>query len=201
MKKRLDGIILAAGESRRMGYPKPLLKVGDRTFIEQIALTMLAVVPRLVIVLGAHRDRVRGAIPHDARITIVENPNYARGQLSSLKVGLNEIQPHAAGALVHLGDHPMVRAETFQAIVDSYNETGKSIVIARHDGHRGHPVVFDRELFAELQSCPEEEGARHVVNADASRVAYVDADDPGINLDLDTPSDLVRAGLPLPPGV
>ena len=201
MPKGLDGIILAAGESRRMGYPKPLLKIGHRTFIEHIAGTMLEVVPRLVIVLGAHSDRVRASIPHDARITIVENPNYARGQLSSLKVGLGAIQPHAAGALVHLGDHPIVRVETFQAIVDFYDETGKPIVIARHNGQRGHPVIFDRELFAELQSCPEEEGARHVVNADASRVAYVDLPDPGINLDLDTPSDLVRAGLPPPPRV
>jgi molybdenum cofactor cytidylyltransferase len=199
MPKRLEGIILAAGESRRMGYPKPLLKIGRQTFIKHIAATMLAVVPRLVIVLGAHSDRVRAAIPRDARITIVENPNYTRGQLSSLKVGLSAIQPHAAGALVHLGDHPMVRVETFQAIVDSYDETGKPIVIARHNGHRGHPVIFDRELFAELQSCPQEEGARHVVNADASRISYVDLSDPGINLDLDTPTDLARAGLPTPP--
>ncbi len=198
MHSGLDGIILAAGESRRMGYPKPLLKIGDRTFIEQIAGTILKVVPRLVIVLGAHSDRVRAAIPHDDRIAIVENPNYARGQLSSLKVGLNAIQPHAAGALVHLGDHPMVRAETFQAMVNCYAETGKPIVIARHNGRRGHPVIFDRELFVELQSCPEEEGARHIVNADPTRVAYVDSDDPGINLDLDTPADLARAGLPPP---
>lgn len=199
MRQHLEGIILAAGESRRMGYPKPLLKIGRQTFIEHIAGTMLAVVPRLVIVLGANSDRVRAAIPHDARIAIVENPNYERGQLSSLKVGLGAILPDAAGALVHLGDHPMVRMETFQAIVDSYNETGKPIAIARHNGHRGHPVIFDRELFAELQSCPEEEGARHVVNADPTRIAYVDSDDSGINLDLDTPSDLARAGLPPPP--
>src|SRR5260370_33027769 len=151
------------------------------------------------MVLGAHSDCVRVAIPYDARITIVENPNYARGQLSSLKVGLGAIQPDAAGALVHLGDHPMVRAETFQAIAYWYDEAGKPIVIARHNGHRGHPVIFDRELFAELQSCPEEEGARHVVDADASRVAYADLPDSGINLDLDTPSDLVRAGLSPPP--
>ncbi|MGC1188983.1 MAG: nucleotidyltransferase family protein [Candidatus Binatus sp.] len=192
----LEGIILAAGESRRMGYPKPLLKIGGRTFIEHIAATMLAVVPRLVIVIGAHRERVLGAIPRDRRIVIAENPNYARGQLSSLKVGLSALRPDASGALVHLGDHPMVRAETFAAIVDWYNQTGKPIVIARHDGHRGHPVVFDRTMFAELQSAPEEVGARNVVNADSSRVAYVDLDDGGINLDLDTPSDLARAGLP-----
>jgi len=199
MKRHLEGIILAAGESRRMGYPKPLLEVGGWTFIEQIAETMLAVVPRLVIVIGAHRERVRAAIARDVRIAIVENPDYSRGQLSSLKVGLGAIQPDSAGAIVHLGDHPMVRVETFRAIVDSYNRTGKPIVIARHDGHRGHPVIFDRALFGELMSAPEGEGARFVVNADASRVAYVDVDDPGINLDLDTPADLARAGLPPPP--
>ena len=199
MKRRLEGIILAAGESRRMGYPKPLLDIGGRTFIEHIAETMLAVVPRLVIVIGAHRERVRAAIPRDARIAIVENPDYSRGQLSSLKVGIGVIQPDSAGAIVHLGDHPMVRVETFRAIVDSYNRTGKPIVIARHDGRRGHPVIFDRAMFAELLSAPEEEGARHVVNADPSRVAYVDLNDPGINLDLDTPADLARAGLSPPP--
>ncbi len=199
MKQQLEGIILAAGESRRMGYPKPILEIGGRTFIEQIAETMLAVVPRLVIVIGGHRERVRAAIPSDKRIAIAENPNYSRGQLSSLKVGLGVVQPDSAGAIVHLGDHPMVRVETFRAVVDSYNRTGKPIVIARHDGHRGHPVIFDRAMFGELMSAPEEEGARYVVNADASRVTYVDLDDPGINLDLDTPADLARAGLPPPP--
>ena len=199
MPKHLEGIVLAAGESRRMGYPKPLLKIGGRTFIEHIAETMLAVVPRLVIVIGAHRESVRAAIPRDARIAIVENPNYSRGQLSSLKVGLSALDPNAAGALVHLADHPLVQAETFRVIVDSYKRNGKPITIARRDGHRGHPVIFDRTIFAELESAPEEEGARHVVNADASRVAYVDLPDPGINLDLDTPSDLARAGLPPPP--
>jgi molybdenum cofactor cytidylyltransferase len=199
MAKHLEGVILAAGESRRMGYPKPLLDIGGRTFIEHIAEAMLAVVPRLVIVIGAHRDRVRAAIPSDQRIAIVENPDYAQGQLSSLKVGLSTLQPDASGALVHLGDHPIVRMETFRAIVDSYSRTGKPIVIARHDGHRGHPVIFDRTVFAELQSAPEEDGARYVVNADASRVAYIDLPDPGVNLDLDTPADLARAGLQLPP--
>jgi len=182
-----------------MGYPKPLLLINGRTFVEHIAETMLAVVPRLVIVVGAHRERVRAAIPRDESITVVENPNYLRGQLCSLKVGLSAILPDSTGALVHLGDHPAVRVETFRAMVESYYQTGKPIVIARHDGRRGHPVTFDRAIFGELLSAPEAEGARNVVNADASRVAYIDLNDPGINLDLDTPSDLIRAGLPPPP--
>jgi molybdenum cofactor cytidylyltransferase len=197
--RHLEGIILAAGESRRMGYPKPLLEIGGRTFIEQIAETMLTVVSRLVIVLGAHRDRVRAAIPRDARIAVVDNPDYLRGQLSSLKVGINAIQPDSIGALVQLGDHPLVRVETFRSIVDYYGRTDKPIMIARHEGRRGHPVVFGRAVFSELLSAPEEEGARYVVNADTSRVEYADLDDPGINLDLDTPADLARAGLPPPP--
>jgi molybdenum cofactor cytidylyltransferase len=199
MSNRLDGILLAAGESRRMGYPKPLLIVDGKTFIEKIAATMLDVVPRLVVVLGAHAERIRRAIPHDERIVIVENPNYSRGQLSSLKIGLGAVQPDAAGAVVHLADHPIVRVESFRAVVDSFERTRKPIVIARSNGQRGHPVIFARSIFAELQNAPESEGARHVVNADASRIEYVDLDDPGINLDLDTPADLVRAGLAPPP--
>jgi len=199
MMNRLDGILLAAGESRRMGYPKPLLMIDGTTFIEKISATMLAVVPRLVVVLGAHADRIRRAIPRDERIVIVENPNYSRGQLSSLKIGLGAVHPNAAGVIVHLADHPMVRVESFRAIADSYERTRKPIVIARRGGQRGHPVIFDRSIFVELHNAPEDEGARHVVNADASRVEYVDLDDPGINLDLDTPADLARAGLASPP--
>jgi molybdenum cofactor cytidylyltransferase len=199
MMNRLDGILLAAGESRRMGYPKPLLMIDGTTFIEKISATMLAVVPRLVVVLGAHADRIRPAIPRDERIVIVENPNYSRGQLSSLKIGLGSVHTDALGVIVHLADHPMVRVESFRAIVDSYERTRKPIVIARRGGQRGHPVIFDRPIFVELHNAPEDEGARHVVNADASRVEYVDLDDPGINLDLDTPADLARAGLAPPP--
>jgi molybdenum cofactor cytidylyltransferase len=182
-----------------MGYPKPLLTIDGETFIEKISATMLAVVPRLVVVLGAHADRIRRAIPRDDRIVIVENPNYSRGQLSSLKIGLDAVQSGSQGAIVHLGDHPMVRVESFRAVVDSFERTRQPIVIARSSGQRGHPVIFDRTIFAELQKAPESEGARHVVNADASRVEYVDLDDPGINLDLDSPADLARAGLAPPP--
>jgi CTP:molybdopterin cytidylyltransferase MocA len=182
-----------------MGYPKPLLTIDGKTFIEKIAATMLSVVPRLVVVLGAHADRIRTVIPRDERIVIVENPNYSRGQLSSLKIGLDAVQSDAVGVIVHLADHPIVRAESYRSIVDSYQRARKPIVIARSGGHRGHPVIFDRSIFAELQSAPEGEGARHVVNADASRIEYVDLDDPGINLDLDTPADLARAGLAPPP--
>jgi len=195
----VEAILLAAGESRRMGYPKPLLRLGSRTFLEILAAAMLQSAARLIVVVGAHAGAVRDAVPDDPRIVVVENPGYLRGQLSSIKAALPHVSPDAGGALVHLADHPMVRAETFAAVIDCYRRLQKPIAIARYRGRRGHPVLFARELFAELAAAPEDQGARVVVAADAARVAYIDVDDPGVLTDLDTPEDLERAGLGRPP--
>lgn len=182
-----------------MGYPKPLLEVGGRTFLATLAQAMLEAVGRLVVVIGAHADAVRRAVPGDSRIVVVENPDYLRGQLSSIKVGLNAVGTEAPGALIHLADHPLVRAATFAAVLAEHERSRKPVVIARYRGRRGHPVLFARSLFAELQAAPEDRGARVVVAADPGRVAYVEVDDPGVVMDLDTPEDLKRAGLGCPP--
>jgi len=198
--QRIEAILLAAGESRRMGYPKPLLSVGTENFIERTIALTLGVASRLVIVLGAHAARVRLAVAPDSRITVVENPNFRLGQLSSLKVGLSEVISSGADAIiVHLADHPLVAPATFRALVDDYRRTAQPIAVARYHGRRGHPVIFDRAVFAELLAVPEDQGARVVVNANPARVLYVDVNDPGVVLDLDTPAELASAGLPPPP--
>ncbi len=199
MAPRIEGVLLAAGESRRMGYPKPLLRVGNEFFLSQSAKSMLAVLPRLIIVLGAHAEQIRPAIPIESRIAIVENSRWQAGQLSSLKAGLGAIGPQADGVLVHLADHPLVRRSTFEEVIAEFATGQCAIVIARYAGKRGHPVIFARSVLGELLDAPEDQGARVVVNRDPSRVVYVDVDDPGVNLDLDTPADLERAGLPGPP--
>ena len=181
-----------------MGYPKPLLEIDSETFVAHLARLMLEVVARLTIVVGAHADRIRLAIPSDPRILIVDNPGWRLGQLSSIKTGLRALPPESSAAMVHLTDHPAVKPATFAAVAEAYRLSGKPIAIARHDGHRGHPVVFDRTLFAELLDAPEDQGARAVVNADPARIVYVDVDDPGILLDLDTPEELIAAGFVYP---
>lgn len=152
----IEAILLAAGESRRMGFPKPLLKIGNQTFIGHLSDTMLAAAPRLVIVVGAHAARVRRAIARDPRIVVVENPDYLRGQLSSLKAGLRATSADARAVLVHLTDHPTVARETFKALIGAWRESRKPIVIARHHGRRGHPVLFNRSVFGELLDAPED---------------------------------------------
>lgn len=196
---RVEAILLAAGESRRVGYPKPLLKIHEQTFVEHLSDALLQVVPRVVIVTGAFADRVRRAIPADSRIAVVENADYRMGQLSSLRAGLRMVSDEADAALVHLVDHPAVTVSTFRAIVAEYARAGKPIVIARYRGKRGHPVIFDRSLFDEIARASDSEGARVVVSRDPVRVSYLDVDDAGVILDLDTPADLERAGIKLPP--
>lgn len=198
-KKRIEGILLAAGESRRMGFPKPLLRLNGETFLTHLAPSMLRTVERLIVVVGAHRDAVVAVVPADDRIDIIENPDYLQGQLSSIKAGLRAISADADAAMVHLVDHPTVLPETFSRLAGEYQLSGKPIVVARCHGHRGHPVLFDRSIFSELQRASTDVGARAVVNADKDRVIYADVDDPGVLLDLDTPADLARAGLPRVP--
>jgi molybdenum cofactor cytidylyltransferase len=195
----IEGILLAAGESRRMGFPKPLLEITGTSFLARTANLMLQATSRLIIVLGAHADRIRPAIPDDERVEIVYNAGYINGQLSSLKVGIKELRPATAAVIVHLADHPLVNLATFRAVVREYEDSRKPIVIASYQGRRGHPVLFDRSVFSELLAAPEDQGARVVVNALPGRVSYAEVEDPGTLLDLDTPADLVRAGLSPPP--
>jgi molybdenum cofactor cytidylyltransferase len=197
--KKIEGILLAAGESRRMGFPKPLLRLNGETFLVHIAASMLVTVERLIIVVGAHREAVTASVPVDKRISVIENPDYALGQLSSIRVGLRAVSADADGAIVHLVDHPTVLPETFGLLVREYQSSGKAILVTRCRGHRGHPVLFDRSIFDELYRAPLDGGARGVVKADEHRVFYVDVEDPGVVLDLDTPTDLLRAGFPAVP--
>src|SRR5271168_2867040 len=127
-----------------MGFPKPLLKIGADTYLSRLVTAMLTAVPRLTVVIGAHAARTRVAVPSDARVTIVENREFARGQLSSLKAGLRPQALTASAVMVHLVDHPMVGPATFSGIVAAYQYLDKPIVIARYAGRRGHPVIFDR---------------------------------------------------------
>ena len=195
----IDGILLAAGESRRMGFPKPLLRIGNDTFLTRTLHSMLEVARAVVVVTGAYEQPVRDEVSASRRLRIVHNPDFQRGQLSSLKCAIGAISPDVDGVLVHLADHPLVQATTFRAVAEKYELTRAPILIARHRGRRGHPVLFAKGVFSELLAAPEGEGARFVVNADPARVVYVEVEDPGVTLDLDTPEDLKRAGLAPPP--
>jgi molybdenum cofactor cytidylyltransferase len=147
-------------------------------------------VDTLVIVVGSEADDVTRALT-GVDAMIVRNDGWANGLSTSLCVGVQALPTEAAAAIVALGDQPFVDAAVMHAIVKQWRSTGLPIVSARYAETRGHPVLFDRAIFAELLQVTGDSGARGVIERYAARVAYVDVNAP-IPVDVDTPADLAQ---------
>ncbi len=185
---KLAGIILAAGESRRMGTPKVLLQLEGRTFVEVISSRMRdAGIRRVVVVVGAGWDRIREQVNRrDAEWVL--NERYERGQLSSLWRGLEAIHDEV-GVVMTLVDHPLVRTETYEHLINEFRTSSQDIVIPTINGRRGHPIVFGAEKIPRFLEAPLDIGARWVLGRQDVRVREVSVDDPGVRVDIDTPED------------
>jgi molybdenum cofactor cytidylyltransferase len=189
----ISGILLAAGESRRMGSPKALLRYQGQTFIERICATFLAAqVDELVVVLGAHAEVLGSAVPHHPAVRTVINTRYFQGQLSSLMAGIGALSSASKAAVVNLVDHPLVTVETIRALIASFRAAPLPILIASYQGRRGHPVLFSSLVYGEILAAPLDQGAKVVVRKDPTRVRVIECDDPGILADIDTPEEYAR---------
>ena len=183
------GVVLSAGESSRMGRPKALLPIEGQRFIERIIRVLgLSRVGRTIVVLGHHAEQLRGQIEH-LPVEIVINPDYQSGQLSSLQAAIRHLErdDRCAGMLVHLVDHPFIDVALVDKLIEGFFETKKLIVVPRYKEKRGHPVIFSRELFAELLNAPVDQGAKAVVNAHRQETLEIEWQDEGITVDIDTP--------------
>ena len=182
-------VVLSAGESSRMGRPKALLPIQGQKFIERIIRVIgQSRVGRTIVVLGHHADQLRGQIEH-LPVEVVINPDYRSGQLSSLQAAIRHISDddRCDGMLVHLVDHPFIDVALVDALIESFFETKKMIVVPRYKGKRGHPVIFSRQLFDDLLNAPLDQGAKAVVNAHRQETLEIEWQDEGITLDIDTP--------------
>ena len=188
----LTAVILTAGESKRMGFPKALLKYRQTTFLELI-LTRLekAGIKNRLVVLGAEAERIKKETRLSG-VKVVINRNFKKGQLSSLKTALAELTGDINGILLALVDHPLVKVSTYRLLIDAWINSPGTIVIPEFQGRGGHPVIFDRVFFSQLMNAPEEQGARYVVYNNQDRVIRVKVQDPGVREDIDSPEDYQR---------
>lgn len=185
----INAIVLAAGESTRMGKPKPLLRFGDHTFLEQIiAVLQEARVDRTTIVLGAQAEAIEKAIDL-SEVDVVVNRDYRNGQLSSLLAGLEVAPVQAEAILLCLVDGPFMTTEIVRQVIATFRTAGSPIVIPTFEGRRGHPSLFARSMFQELREAPVDEGARHVVYANENKIAEVEIADRGVVTGVNTPED------------
>ncbi len=190
----LAAVILAAGESQRMGSPKPLLDYHGRPFLEHlIGVTRHPKISLTRVVLGANAEEIRDRLKLDPA-TVVVNPQWEKGQLSSIQAGLCSLPPGATdGILLCLVDHPLITASLVGELVESYYSAEKLIVLPTHKGKRGHPVIFSSRLYAELLAAPLETGARAVVWAHTADLLEVPTVEEGVVLNLNDPEALLRA--------
>jgi molybdenum cofactor cytidylyltransferase len=192
----IPGIVLAGGKSSRMGRPKALLPIGPlgETFFDRITRTLLdAGINDVVVVVGGDAHTIRAGVRPRNGVRIVENPDYEQGQLTSLLAGLRAIDAaHSTAALVTLIDVPLVSAATIRKLIATQREHDAPVVRPVSSGRHGHPVIFGRKLFSELERADPAHGAKPVVRSHAADMIEVPVDDEGAFTDIDTPEDYER---------
>lgn len=186
----ISGLILAAGESSRMNYPKALLKLGEETFAELIARKMRECgIGPCFLIAGSHSKELKESLSGKAEFKLVENPRFKEGQISSLKVGLKQVPLKSTAVLVWPVDQPLVKAETVQKILSAFQEQRRPVTIPVRQAKRGHPVVYDAEAVRTILSLDATHTAKDLQAIYANKITFVEVEDPGVLIDIDTPED------------
>ncbi len=182
-------VILAAGESRRMGSQKLILPFGTNTVIEAIVKTALdSSVDETLVVLGAAEDDVRRILKsYPVRLTV--NEDYRSGMLSSVQAAFSALPLEVAAAVVMLGDQPSIPVSVIEDILKAYRQTGRGIIIPVNEGRRGHPLLVDMKHRSMVLGLDPDEGLRHLVRSHPRDVLEVEVSTPAILKDLDEPQD------------
>jgi CTP:molybdopterin cytidylyltransferase MocA len=187
---KVVAIVLAAGEGRRMGGPKALLRIEGETCLARCVRGLRRPrVERVVAVLGCDASRVRREAGAMEAAEVVVNDRWRDGMLGSVHVGL-ESASEADAVLLHPVDSPFLEAATVDAVLDAL-EAGARVAVPSHGHRRGHPAGFARAVIPALLSARPERGARAVLEDHPEWVVHVDAG-PSCLADLDHPEDLAR---------
>jgi len=189
---KIGGIILAAGESRRMGHNKLLAEIGGHNMVRRTAMAALAstVLAPVIAVLGHQGEAVR-AVLQDLPIEFIGNPDFAAGLSASLKLGIAALPPTVDGAVILLGDMPLTGAGTIRLLADAFDpENGRAICVPVHQGRRGNPVLLGRRFFPEITQLQGDTGARGLIARHQAFVVAVEIGDDSVLADIDTPEAL-----------
>lgn len=187
--KPVAAVILAAGESRRMGRPKLLLPWGDGCVLDAVLAAVIAApFDQAVLVSGAYRRQVEErARVHGVRC--VYNPHFAAGQSTSLIAGLDALPPNTAAMFI-LADQPRLDPLLLRRLIEAYQVQPAPILQPRTaQGRAGHPVLFAPALFAQLRSIRGDVGGRPVLQTHEQDICYLPVEDDSSWRDLDTPED------------
>ena len=189
---RVAALVLAAGQSRRMGQRNKLLaEVDGRAMVTHIVDALLASRAAPVIVVTGHEaERVRAALG-ERPVHLVANPDYAEGLSTSLKAGLAALPDEVEGVLIGLGDMPRIRSAQVDRLIAAFDPLeGRAIVVPTVRGKRGNPVLFATRFLPEMREIQGDVGARHLIGEHDDEVVEIEMEDDAPLLDIDTPEAL-----------
>jgi molybdenum cofactor cytidylyltransferase len=192
-EKKIMGVILAAGNSTRMGKDNKLLKnVGDAPLIRNTAIEMLkSDLDSCSIVLGYQSDKV-AAVIRDLNINLILNPMWEKGQASSLKAALNTLDTTYSDILIMLGDLPGIKSSHINKVIEEHlltNNRKSKITIPSFKGRKGNPVIWGRSFFQDLSNLEGDVGGRALFSEHPAAINIIEMDDPWVVTDTDTPED------------
>lgn len=195
--KTVVAVVLAAGESRRMGKDNKLtLAVGGTPMVTRVVEALeRSRVQRIVVVTGHEPERIREALA-GRRVELVHNPDYAEGIASSIRCGISALGDGVDGALMALADMPWVGTEVIDRLVDAFASAAElSIFIPMFGRKRGNPVLWGSQHFPELLALSGDVGGKALFHRHSEAICYVDVQSPGVNVDIDTPEALQELGI------
>lgn len=182
----LSAILLAAGESKRMGKTKQLMPLGQSTLLEKAIDNLLnSSVDETIVVVGHKAGEITRTIA-GRPVKIALNPDYRRGMSTSIIAGLKQADPRSQAVMLAMGDQPLVASRTINRLIDAFKKHNKGIAVPTHRGRRGHPVIFDIKYKAELLMLKGDIGGREIVKNHPDDVLEVPVDSPSVISDIDT---------------
>lgn len=185
-EQMIAAIILAAGQSSRMGQHKLLLPLlGKPLLLHVVENALAAGCAEVLVVVGYRADAVCRLLT-DYPVRVIENPAYAQGQSTSMRAGIAALAPQTEAAMILLADQPLVNPAMLQRLMQAWQDTAQPIVAPYYAGQRGNPVLFARALFPELLSVTGDQGGREVLQRHAREVEPVPIADADAAQDLDT---------------
>ena len=189
---RIGALVLAAGQSRRMGaLNKLLVEVDGTPMVRRVAEAALASRASGAIVVTGHEAERVGAALAGLDVAIAHNPDYTEGMSSSLESGLEALDPALDGAVICLGDMPRTNAALIDRLIAGFNPLeGRTIGVPTYRGKRGNPVLWAARYFGEIRRLAGDVGARHLIGDHADAVYEVESPDHSVTIDVDTPEAL-----------
>ncbi len=185
----ISAVILAAGESKRMGQPKLSMVWEGKTILEHAIDNYLnSMASETIVVLGYKAKELTRVIGDRPAISVV-NPAYREGMSSSLIRVIKSVSLRTQRIILALADQPAIDSQTINKLIEIFGKRQKNIVIPVYQGKRGHPVIFHIKYREELLNIRGDIGAREVIQRHADNVLEVAVDCKGVLIDIDTPSD------------